>query len=78
MLDFGVFDYNEFLKSNVFPIFWQIIEECESRMEGKIEGLIETITQMLPPHPSQVEKLNEEETAEGEEENGAPEANTED
>ncbi|KAG8370263.1 hypothetical protein BUALT_Bualt14G0098700 [Buddleja alternifolia] len=45
---------------------YTIIEECDSRIEEKIDKFVETITQVLPPHPSQVE--SNEETGEGKEE----------
>ncbi|KAG6385964.1 hypothetical protein SASPL_154847 [Salvia splendens] len=48
-----------------------LIEECESRMEDKAEELVEIITRILPPHPSQVDEANEE-AAEGEEEETEP------
>lgn len=40
-------------------------------MKGKVEELAETITRILPPHPSQVDEANEE-AAEGEEEETEP------
>ncbi|KAG6387202.1 hypothetical protein SASPL_152388 [Salvia splendens] len=43
-----------------------------SRMEDKAEELVETITRILPPHPSQVDEANEE-AAEGEEKQTEPE-----
>ncbi|XP_042038308.1 uncharacterized protein LOC121784209 [Salvia splendens] len=48
------------------PELFPLIEECESRMEDKAEELVETVTRILPPHPSQVDEVNEE-AAEGEE-----------
>ncbi|XP_042038305.1 uncharacterized protein LOC121784205 [Salvia splendens] len=42
------------------PELFPLIEECESRMEDKAEELVETITRILPPHPSQVDEANEE------------------
>ncbi|XP_042038283.1 DNA-directed RNA polymerase III subunit rpc9-like [Salvia splendens] len=53
------------------PKLFPLIEECESRMEDKAEELVETITRILPPHPSQVAEANEE-AAEGEEEETEP------
>ncbi|KAG6387233.1 hypothetical protein SASPL_152421 [Salvia splendens] len=41
-------------------LYQTLIEECESRMEDKAEELVETITRILPPHPSQVDEANEE------------------
>ncbi|KAL6581701.1 hypothetical protein OROMI_005718 [Orobanche minor] len=39
---------------------YAIIEDFESRMEDKIEEVVETITRILPPHPSQKESSDEE------------------
>ncbi|KAL6522679.1 hypothetical protein OROHE_016526 [Orobanche hederae] len=39
---------------------YAIIEEFDLRMEDKIEEVVETITQILPPHPSQKESSDEE------------------
>ncbi|KAL6575846.1 hypothetical protein OROHE_000317 [Orobanche hederae] len=44
-----------------------IIEEFDSRMEDKIDEVVETITRILPPHPSQKES-SDEETVENKEE----------
>ncbi|XP_047983956.1 uncharacterized protein LOC125224583 [Salvia hispanica] len=53
-------------------LLFPLIEECDSRMmKGKVEELAETITRILPPHPSQVDEANEE-AAEGEEEETEP------
>ncbi|KAL1543299.1 putative E3 ubiquitin-protein ligase RING1a [Salvia divinorum] len=49
------------------PELFPLVEECEQRMEDKTEELVETITRILPPHPSQADEANEE-AAEGEEE----------
>lgn len=46
--------------------FWQIIEECDTRMEEKIDDFVEMILQVLPAHPSQAEP--NEESGEGKEE----------
>ncbi|XP_042011212.1 uncharacterized protein LOC121759620 [Salvia splendens] len=54
------------------PELFPLIEECESRKEDKAKELVETITRILPPHPSQVDEANEE-AAEGEEEETEPE-----
>ncbi|GER43578.1 DNA-directed RNA polymerase III subunit rpc9 [Striga asiatica] len=35
---------------------YPIIEDCESRMEDKIDELVETIMRILPPHPLQKEE----------------------
>ncbi|XP_057771600.1 uncharacterized protein LOC130991406 [Salvia miltiorrhiza] len=53
------------------PELFPFIEECESEpcMEDKAKELIETITRVLPPHPSQVDEANDE-AAEGEETDG--------
>ncbi|XP_047948816.1 uncharacterized protein LOC125194608 [Salvia hispanica] len=52
--------------------FRQLIEECDSRMmKGKVEELAETITRILPPHPSQVDEANEE-AAEGKKKRAEP------
>ncbi|KAI3469619.1 hypothetical protein Pfo_026282 [Paulownia fortunei] len=45
---------------------YTIIEECDSRMDEKIDEFVETIVQVLPPHPSQVE--SNEEIVDGKEE----------
>ncbi|XP_042038285.1 uncharacterized protein LOC121784180 [Salvia splendens] len=52
--------------------YQMLIEECESRMEDKAEELVETITRILPHHPSQVDEANVE-AAKGEEEVSEPE-----
>ncbi|KAL0414485.1 UNVERIFIED_CONTAM: hypothetical protein Sradi_1650200 [Sesamum radiatum] len=38
---------------------YTIIEECDSRMEEKIDDFVEMILQVLPPHPSQAEPNKE-------------------
>ncbi|XP_011090673.1 DNA-directed RNA polymerase III subunit RPC9 isoform X2 [Sesamum indicum] len=45
---------------------YTIIEECDTRMEEKIDDFVEMILQVLPAHPSQAEP--NEESGEGKEE----------
>ncbi|XP_073050197.1 uncharacterized protein [Primulina eburnea] len=37
---------------------YTIIEECDMRVEDRIDELVETITQVLPPRPSQAESMD--------------------
>ncbi|KAK6141555.1 hypothetical protein DH2020_024702 [Rehmannia glutinosa] len=52
---------------------YTIIEECDSRMEEKIDEFVETIAQILPPPPSQEQPS--EENAESKEESKEETAN---
>ncbi|KAK6164303.1 hypothetical protein DH2020_001167 [Rehmannia glutinosa] len=52
---------------------YTIIEECDSRMEEKIDEFVETIAQILPPPPSQEQPG--EENAESKEESKEETAN---
>ncbi|KAL6532362.1 hypothetical protein OROGR_014332 [Orobanche gracilis] len=47
---------------------YAIIEEFESRMEDKIDEVVETIRRILPPHPSQKESTDDENVNEEEKE----------
>ncbi|XP_073133641.1 uncharacterized protein [Henckelia pumila] len=36
---------------------YMMIEECDTRIEDRIDELVETILQVLPPNPSQAESM---------------------
>lgn len=66
--------FNVYKRPVFFPflniLFWpffQVIEQCENRMEEKVDDIVEMIVQVLPPHPLKMD--SNEEIGEDQEEN---------